>query len=302
MLKSLRKTAAVILGMAFCLLFAVALVGCGGSTNGDAQGGQADQPAAPTLNEVRETPNFVVEGIYVNKSYKSSEKKKKKLKLVYLFATVKASEENMQVGCTSMKMNIGPNEYEAEHYPKAADYVDSYFYTSYLEDVYTGDSLKILYTFLVPKGDLKAGKEITLSDSHVPGIDGIKLMTDSIVTCKNAKQVAKKGDPKGYAKEVKKFKKADSAKTQKVRNALNGYYWNFYPTIGTKLMSYRIEFSAPNRFVLTTSLGATSGTYTVLNGYLAIKNTSNGYVTHVPYKYKNGEVEADFGTAYGTLE
>lgn len=199
---------------------------------------QSQEKTAP--EEVTAVDNMEVTGLYVNDSYIDDESDQ--LKLVYLFYTVKATDKNLKAFSKSTDMKIGENVYTSEHNPGARSYASSFYYSDFIEDVYVGSELKVLETFEVPVGDLEVGKEITLRNDRTPGIDNLKLSTDSIVHLDSAEAIAQNADPEGYASEMQKHEPADAEATARVQSAINGYYWKYAPALGTSITMYKTEF------------------------------------------------------------
>lgn len=239
-----------------------------------------------------------ITGIYVDNSYDDG--KDGKLGLLYIFYTVHTEAENLSIDSKSAKITVGDvNTYESEHIPDACDYAKSYYYSSYLEDVYAGDELKVVETFKVAKGDLETGKSITFDKHQVPDTEKLYFSTDDIVFCENAKEIAKNADPEGYEEEVRAREEADEATKKKVKNAINGYYFSFY----VNPMSYKLEFISPNKFELSALGNTNSGTYTVRNNYIFLKYSSSDYTVELPYSFdETGKIELDVVAAFDSKE
>lgn len=248
--------------------------------------------------ETLSTDYMDITGIYVDNSYDDGENGK--LGLLYIFYTVHTDAENLKVDSKSAKITVGDvNTYESNPIPGACKYAKNYYYSSYLEDVYAGDELKVVETFKVAKGDLEPGKSITFDKYQVPDTEKLIFSTDDIVLCENAEEIAKNVDPEGYQMEVTAREEADDATKKKVKNAINGYYFSFYvnPT------SYKLEFISPNKFELTALGNTNSGTYTVRNNYIFLKYHSNGYTVELPYSFNStGEIELDVVAAFDARE
>ena len=243
-----------------------------------------------------------IDGIYVNDGY--VDKDSDSLKMVYVFYTVNAKDSNLEAYSKSMEMSIkgekATNEYSSEHYKGACDLMPSYYYSEFIEELYIGNSLKVVDVFEIPEGDLTSGKEVTFSATRtrIPDIDQIKVTTDDFIHCASADEIAQKVDSEGYAEEQAKHNPADEETTQAVRNAMNDRYWRWY----TYPFSYRIEFEAPNNFTLTKPV-TNSGTYEVLEGYVVLTYDSNGPTVEVPWSWENnGEISLDLITVYSFYE
>ncbi len=244
--------------------------------------------------------NIAIEGIYVDNSY--VDKSNSALKMVYVFLSINATDSNISADCSYAKMTINnSNTYESTFYKGACDFAPSYYYSSFIEEVYTGTNLDLVLTFKVPEGDLKDSKKITFSDTSMP-FGGIEMSTDDIVFCASAQEVCEKGDPEGYATESEKHAPADAATTQKVKNLINGYYWTFYLSVGTSVEVQEIEFSAPNKFVLRSNYSSNGGTYEVKNAYIYVTYSTNGATYKIPYEFKDGDVALDCATAFSIYE
>ena len=243
--------------------------------------------------------NVTIEGIYVDDSYVKEEGSP--LKRVYMFLNVTATDENLKVDSGYFKMTIGENSYDSAFSKGACDYAPSYYYSSYIEDLYVGNSQKLALTFEVPSGDLVAGKEISFYDSDLP-VDDLKMTTDDIVTCANAEEVCKLADPDGYAVEADKHAPADEATVKQVSGDLNGYYWEFQVAVGTMIQNHELEFYAPNEFELRTTLGSNGGTYEVKKAFIYITYSTNNHTVKIPYEYKDGELYLHCSTAFSIYE
>lgn len=90
---------------------------------------------------------------------------------------------------------------------------------------------------------------------------------------------------------------ADEATTKKVKNDINGYYFNIPAYIGTTYATYKLEFSSPNKFTITLRMSGNtvtnSGTYTVTKGYIVIHYDTNNTDVNIPYRYENGDITID---------
>ena len=218
--------------------------------------------------------------------------------MVYVFLNVTAKDKNLSADSKYTEMTIaGTNTYKSDFYKDSCDFAPSYYYSSYIEEVYVGTDL----TFEVPEGDLTGSKEITFSDSAMP-FDSIKMSTDDIVFCDSKEAVCEKGDPEGYAEESKKHAPADTATVNKVKKLINGYYWTFYVSTGQTVQTHEIEFYSPNKFEVRTNFGSNGGTYEVKNGYIYVTYSTNNRTYMIPYEFKDGDVELDCGSAFSIYE
>ena len=238
-----------------------------------------------------------VDGLFVDESY--VDKDNDSLTMVYLFYTVFTNDENLEVDSVNSELTInGTNTYTSEHYNKSCAYMESYYYSDYLKDVYVGDSVKVVETFKIPKGDLTEGRTIAFSSNNIPGSDKISFLTDDIVVCDSAEKIARIIDPDGYADMKYKLEDADEETKAKVKSAIDGYYWTFY----VNNTSYKIEFYSDSTYELTTMLGATNGTYTVKNAYIILENSATGAVNNVPYSWGESDIKLDLADAFDVKE
>lgn len=253
--------------------------------------------AEPAPSKTTETNYMKIDGLYVDNSYVDEDNDN--LKLLYLFYTISTDDKNLQISSNGLTLSIDDtNTYNSDIYKGACKYMSSYYYKSTIEDVYVGSTVKTVSTFKVPKGDLAAGKSISLKSSSIPDAENILIPTDDIVFCDSAEEIAKETDPKGYEEEVKKREDADKETVAKVKKAINGYWWKFYisPT------SYKLEFFKPDKFELTTGLGTNSGTYSVRNGYIYCEYSSNGYIVEIPYTFGDKGIELDVTAAFSVYD
>lgn len=263
-----------------CALMVLTLTACGGSAE----------------KIVTETDHITIDGICVDDSYKN--KDNASLKKVYLFYTLHANDTNLEYDSKYTDLIINEtNKYTSEHYPRSGTYMPNIKYTSYIQDLYVGESAKVLATFEIPAADLEAGKTITFDDNQLPDEEKLKLSTDTIVHYNNEKEIAKAMDPQGYASEMDLRKDADSATVNKVKNAMNGYYWSFY----VNSTSYKLEFSEPNNFYIETSFLSNTGTYSVKKGFIVLKY-GNGTEVEIKYDYVDGEVKLYAADAFDVRE
>lgn len=233
---------------------------------------------------------MTINGICVDDSYVDEDGKP--LKLVYLFYTISADSGNQKIDSKYTQMFIGSNQYESDHFADVAaacKYTPNYYYGSYIQDVYVGTSMNVIATFYIPEGDLEPGKTVTLQDSQIPGIEAIHFTTDEFQHFATPEEIAMTMDPEGYEMSMYAREEADDATTKLVRDQLNGRYWSFF----VNNLSYKLEFSAKNKFSLTTSFGTQSGTYSVRNGYVFCTYPDTGYTVEIPYEIVDGKVDLD---------
>lgn len=249
---------------------------------------------------VEEEPEYVMNNEYitvnavaVNDSYRDEDESP--LRTVYLFYTINAKDSNLEIDSKYTTMTVADNNsYDSEFIPGLCDYATSYYYSSYIEDVYTGESLDVVATFKIPTGDLEAGKKITISDDQIPEVDSIYFRTDDIQHFDSDEAIAQAIDPAGYNEAMKNREEADAQRSSEVKNLVNGYQWSFY----VNNTSYTIEFWADNNFELRTAFGTNGGTYSVRNGYIFCTYDSNGAVVEIPYVIENGDISLDVTTAF----
>ncbi len=235
-----------------------------------------------------------IDGIYLNNEYTDEDG----LKQIILFYTLEAGEENIDISSSSFELKIDKNEYSAINNIETPN-LTQYYYSEFIEEVYAGKSLKVAAVFEVPDGDLVSGKEITLSDFNNYA-KGIKMSTDDIKKMDNLTSISLDVDNE-YAKkrqdeEKEKLTEADEATANKVKNDINGYYFNIPAYVGTVYTNYKLEFEAPNRFTVTSTMSGNSisntGTYTVAKGYI-ILHYDTGKDVNTPYSYEKGYITID---------
>lgn len=264
---------------------------------GACSGGSGESAGTSEPQSTTETDIVKIDGIYVDDSYVDEESDQ--LKRVYLFYTLSPDEENLEADSTYTELTINEtNTYESEFYPNACSYMNSYYYSSFLEDVFMGSELKVAAVFEIPDADLAADRSITIADYQIPTIENIKLSTNDIVRCASAEEIAQQADPEGYEEALSLREEADAETTERVRNAINGYWYSFI----VNNLSYRTEFSAPNYFTTTVSGATSTGTYSVTNGFVMLTNDSNGYVVEVPYTFEGDKIDLDLPTGYSVYE
>ena len=254
-----------------------------------------EEPAEPEFSS--ENDYVKIEGICVDNSYVDSEGSP--LKMVYLFYTLNANETNLEIDSKYTDLTINDtNTYESDNFvAEACKYMSGYYYSSYIEDVYMGTSIKVAATFKIPEADLAPGRVITLSDHQIPDLSGIRISTNDIIFCSDAKEVAKVMDPEGYADYEYKCLEADEATAKAVKKCINGYYWWFY----VNSTYYELEFYSPNKFEVRTSFGNNSGTYSVRNGFIFCTYPSNGYTVEIPYELVGGDIKLHTTEAFDVM-
>lgn len=234
---------------------------------GAAQAAAGNEAAAE--GDGKQTDYAKIEGIYVDNSYTSKDDGNKKL--VYVFFDAFTNAENLQVSSKASTLTVNDtNSYESSKLMGKAIPMESYYYSSYIKDVYVGESQKVVLTFIIPAAELEAGRTITMDLYGIPDTDKIKLSTDEIVACNSEDEIAQQADPEGYASYQTKIQPADAETTEKVKQAINGYTFSFSYSVGNSTINQGMAFEAPDKFEM--QLGGTrvnGGTYVVENGFLA---------------------------------
>lgn len=281
-----------ILKLLLAIVICFTLVGCGQKEVTNGQNGESD---TKKNKSVTSNSMVTVDGIYLNNEYTDEEG----LKHVVLFYTISAGEENIDISSFTIKLIINKNEYEAI-IDESTPNLTQYYYSSTIEKVYVGKSLKVAAVYKVPDGDLVNGKEITLF-SVKDLANGIKLKTDDIKKMDDLTAISldvdKEYAEKRQVEEKEKLVEADSATTKKVRNDLNGYYFDIPAYIGNTYTKYKLEFASPNKFTVTATISggsiSNSGTYTVTKGYIVLHYDTGGKDVNTPYRYESGEITID---------
>ncbi len=281
--------------MAMLLVFSLAACGSG-SGNKEEETTQA----GPVIPE-----NVTLDGMFLDSSYVDSDNDQ--IKLLYVFFTVKSTGKNLSLDSKYAKLTFAStNSYESAFYKGSCKYAPNYYYSSYLEDVVIGTELKLAFTFEVPQGELAAGSTFTFADTSFLD-EAITLSADDIVICESKKAIGEKVDAEGAAEVAVKDAPADEATVARVREAINGYYFEFYVTVGTQLVKYELEFSAPNNFeirsYITSSPIGNPGTYEVTNGYIIITYSTNNHSIEIPYDFdESGEISLYCTSAFSLDE
>ncbi|MBE7063219.1 MAG: hypothetical protein E7390_05475 [Ruminococcaceae bacterium] len=244
------------------------------------------------------TEHITIDALCVDDDYRDSDNSP--LRLVYLFYTLNAGNENLKIDSLHTELKFDDtNAYTSEHIPSACEYAPSYYYSSYIEDVYTNTSLKVVATFKIPETELVSGKTITIEDSQLPDEERLHLKTSDIKHFSGREAVGKAADPEGYAVLQEKREGADAELTAQVKELINGYEWNFY----VNSISYKISFREENEFFLETSLGLNNGgTYSIQKGYIFCTYPSNNHTVEIPYEITEGEIDLDLLKAFDVQE
>ena len=258
---------------------------------------------APEQDTVTETNYMKIEGIYVDNAYRDTtmgENQNQSLRRVYVLYTAFTNGENLKISGSSINITVdGVNGYASHYIPGSCDYMSSYFYSSDAKLLYTGDTVKMAETLLIPEGELAAGKTLEFTKADLPETELLRMSTDDMVFCENAEQIAQMVDPEGYEKETTSLMMADEARAQQVRDEINGFQWEFY----VNSISYQLEFYEPNGFTMTTLLGSNSGTYDIMNGYVAGTYDGKEYSFKIPYTFdENGNFDLDVVAGFDVSE
>lgn len=241
---------------------------------------------------VKETDYMTIDGVYVDNSY--STKDNENMRFLYIFYTAHTKDQNLKIDSKSMNVKINDaNTYKAVRSKKESRYLRNYHNSAYLKEVYVGEEGRFVETFEIPKGDLEAGRTISISKSQIPDADKIRLTTDEIIFCDSPEEVAEKADPEGYEEELWALEDADSEVVAAVKEEINGYQWD----VNANNMKYQIEFWEPNEYELRTSFNTSGGTYEVKNGYIICTNDIDGKI-EIPFTYEDGEVKVDVISAF----
>ena len=230
---------------------------------------------------------LTVDGIYLDWSYEDNDSDS--IKLLYLFYTVSSADQNLKIDSKSASLSFGANVYQSNRIPHSCRYMPSYYYKDYLKDVYVGDSVKFVETFKIPEGELSEGKIVTLSHSQIPDATAIQLNTNDFVICEDVEEIAEKVDPEGYEEELDRLSPADDETERAVKDAINGYTWDFY----VNQITYAIEFWEPDNFELRVpKLGvANGGTYEVLNGYVRCNYDDSDKMVEIPWEWGSDDID-----------
>ena len=210
--------------------------------------------------EIKKTDYVEVEGIYVDDSYISEENDS--FKMVYVFYNAFTNDKNISISSFSDLTVNDINSYDSTTVGNG-EIMGSYYYSNYIEDLYIGDSMKVLSTYLVPEAELESGRTLSFDFSGIPDTGKLKMRTDDIIYCDSPVAIAELADAEGYADYQHKLEPADEETAAKVKAAVNGRY-TMLPTYNLK-----VSFSDPDRFEVSFAGITNGGTYVVTNGYLA---------------------------------
>lgn len=252
------------------------------------------EPTALLAN--KETAHCRLEGIYVDNSYADGDNTS--LKMVYVFYTAFTNDQNLSICSKYSELGFeSGNSYSSEYHSKSCcDYIPNYYASNYLEDIYIGESLKVVSTFLVPYAEFERDGLITVQPYGIPYEERLAFSSEDVQFFESADSLAQAIDPEGYAEIVALHQPADEQTCAKVKKAINGYYWSFY----VNSTSYVIEFWAPNKFeVRVKALGITNGgTYTIQKGYVVCTYDSNGASVEIPYSWGTDDIDLNLPDAF----
>ena len=261
-------------------------------------------------------------GLAVDESYEDPDGKP--LTLVYLLYTIKTDDVNLEIDSVGTEMTInGINTYSPEHLPTCKDnttkYMPNYLYTSYITDVYMGETIKVTATFRIPKAELTEGRTITLADDQIPEIQSIRLKTDLIKTFSKSIDIAKEYDRDGYNKETTLRSTISNWSVE----SKNWYFhvddmfdiafqtaheWSCVVNNTTYWVSlwndwdYRDENTSDweeatkycYRFLVRTGLGTEAGGwFSVSRGYIICTYDTNGAVVEIPWTFNEDKLRDD---------
>lgn len=243
-----------------------------------------------------ESAHCKIDGIYVDNGFEDADHPN--MKMVYVCYSVFTNDQNLSVSSKYSELTFeSGNTYSSETYFKSCcDWIPSYYSSDYLEDIYMGESLKVVSTFKVPMAEFDNGERIDVCPYGIPRDEELYYRADQVQFFDSADALAQAADPEGYARIQALHEPADAQTVNQVKNAMNGYYWSFY----VNSTSYEIEFYAPNRFqVRVRALGVNNGgTYEVQKGFVVCTYDSNGSVVEIPYSWKNNDIDLNLTDAF----
>ena len=80
-----------------------------------------------------------------------------------------------------------------------AQYMRNYECSTYVKDIYVGETMKFVAMYTIPEGDLVDGNTVTFSSSDITDWESITLSTGDFKHCESGDALAKAADPEGYA-------------------------------------------------------------------------------------------------------
>lgn len=300
-----------------CVLLLVAMLGlsaCSGSSGNGSETSESTETNTETKSgaSVYETDVVTIDGIAVNDGYVDGNNESSSLKMVYLFMTFHPQEENIPLSSDMFQMTINDkNSYMSDHYPDdgVEGYVRSYYYSSYIEDIYMGETKKLVAAFKVPEADLAAGRSILIDDAtmSIPTMDKLRLSTDDIQHFASGEELATAIDAEGAAAEADLRADADPETAARVKSLLNGYQWSFYVNYTSYKLAFWADENADNNFAVQGTInGSTTepqqGTYSVKKGYIFCTYPGNNYTVEIPYTLTDGGIDLDVVTGFSVFE
>lgn len=250
----------------------------------------------PVPTAVTQTVHCTLERICVDNSY--TDKDNSSRKMVYVFYTVFTQDQNLTVSCKYSDLTFDSgNSYSSETYAKSRGRdMPSYYYSDYIENVYVGQPLKAVSTFLVPAGEFGTGELFSVTPYGLPSGESLSFFSADVEYFDSPEELVASVDPEGYEEMLQKRQPADAQTENRVKGYLNGYYWSFY----VNSLSYEIEFYTPNRFETRVRAYNISngGTYTVQNGFIVCTYDSNGTSIEIPYTLKENDIDLDVTDAF----
>lgn len=239
---------------------------------------------------------FSLDAFCVDDSFQSSTSDS--LRQVYLFFTVSAKEENLEVDSRYMYLKINDtNEYESVITTTNKRLFQSYYHSQHIEDLYLGDSIKILTIFQIPEADLAAGRSVALRDSQIPEIGEIKFSTDILQHFDSPEAMAESIDPEGYEKLQYMREEADEETLEEVKSCIA--YGREYFT-STQGFTFGLILYKDNTCKVKIYPISWEGTYSIRNGFIFCTADSDPDKTlEVPYEVKDGLVYMDLASCFG---
>lgn len=260
-------------------------------------------------NKVNMKKNEMIEikGIYVDESYENE-----KMDLVYVFLDISNGEKNIKISSNhgiELKVN-DVNDYSVKYDKDLNPEYSDYYYSNVYKELFSKDNLKICMTFEVSKADLSEDKKITFTNSSELNFENIELKTTDIKRMSNIEKICEDLDKDIYTKKYEKKQYdlaiADEDTQKKVRKDIVGYYFTFYTSNGSKIMTNEVEFLSKNRVEVRATLSGYTlkrkGNYSIGNGYLIIKYDKvedsslikdTGKPLYIKYEYENNEISLD---------
>ena len=302
-----------ILALLLALLLCGSLAACGGGSQtaekteevqstkssdklSDSETEEETEFTEPVPTAQTKTDHCELERICVDRSY--TDKDNSSLKIVYVFYTVSTQNQNLKVSSKLSQLVFDSgNSYSSEHLSKSCTgYMPNYYNSNYIENIYVGQSLKVVSTFLVPDGEFATGELFTVMPNGLPSGETMKFASADVEYFDSPEELAQTVDPEGFAQMEEKHQVADAQTTAQVKNAVNGYQWSFY----VNSTSYEIEFFAPNRFeVRVRALNVCNGgTYTVENGFVVCTYDNSDLQVEIPYEMKPDDIDLKVTDAF----